>query len=99
MSRSDFRDFASRDVVFEWDNDKRRANIAKHGIDFADAAEVFCDPKQYTLRSRIRSGETRFVSVGTAGGSLIAVVFTWRGNTVRIVSARAARRSERDQYG
>jgi hypothetical protein len=99
VSRSDIRDLVSHDLIFEWDDNKRRLNIAKHGIDFADAAEVFGDPKQYTYRSTARSSETRFVSVGTAAGSLIAVVFTWRGRTVRIISARAARRSERDKYG
>ena len=77
----------------------RALALAAHGIDFADATEVFGDPKQYTYRSAVRSSETRYVSVGTASGSLIAVVFTWRGKTVRIISARAARRSERDKYG
>jgi uncharacterized DUF497 family protein len=95
---AEFRDLVSQKLDFEWDDRKRSLNIAKHGIDFVDAAEVFRDPSQYTYRSGIRSGETRYVSVGTVAGNLIAVIFTWRGRTVRIISARAARRSERDMY-
>ncbi|MFZ0846649.1 MAG: BrnT family toxin [Pseudolabrys sp.] len=84
--------------AFEWDDNKRRSNVAKHGIDFSDAAEVFADSKQYTFRSTSRSGEQRYVSVGVARGRLIAVVFTQRGDKVRIISARAARKIERAQY-
>jgi len=84
--------------AFEWDDNKRRSNVAKHGIDFSDAAEVFADSKQSTFRSSSRSGEQRYVSVGVARGRLIAVVFTQRGDKVRIISARAARKIERAQY-
>jgi len=86
-------------TTFEWDDNKRHSNIAKHGIDFGDAVEVFSDPKQYTYRSRHADGEVRYVSVGIARGRLIAVVFTKREDKVRIISARAARRLERIQYG
>ena len=83
---------------FEWDDAKRRANVVKHRLDFADATKVFADPKQYTYRSAHRSGEERFVSIGTVQGKLIAVVFTQRGDKLRIISARPARRIEREQY-
>jgi uncharacterized protein len=83
---------------FEWDDSKRRANIVKHGLDFADAVEVFEDPKQFTNRSP-HPIEERFVSVGMARGRLIAVVFTRHADKVRIISARSARRIEREQYG
>jgi uncharacterized protein len=99
VSRPDFRGLVSDKQTFEWDDNKRRLNIAKHGIDFADATEVFSDPKQYTYRSATRAAEARYVSVGIAAGNLISVIFTWRGKAVRIISARAARRSERDKYG
>jgi uncharacterized protein len=61
----------SRVSAFEWDDNKRRQNIVKHGIDFADATQVFGDPKQYTYRSQGRSAEDRYVSVGLAGGALV----------------------------
>jgi uncharacterized DUF497 family protein len=83
---------------FEWDENKRRANVVKHGIDFADAAEAFGDPRQFTYRSPRRSSEERFLSVGTVHGRLIAVVFTRRGDKIRIISARPARQNEREQY-
>ncbi|MBI3702261.1 MAG: BrnT family toxin [Rhizobiales bacterium] len=83
---------------FEWDDNKRRANVAKHGLDFVDATEVFADPRQHTYRSPHQSGEERFVSIGNVRGRLIAVVFTQRGNKLRIISARPVRRNEREQY-
>lgn len=83
---------------FEWDDAKRRANVVKHRLDFVDATKVFADPKQYTYQSAHRSGEERFVSIGTVQGRLIAVVFTQRGDKLRIISARPARRIEREQY-
>lgn len=84
--------------AFEWDETKRGANVAKHGIDFVDAVQVFGDPRQLTYRSSHHSGEERFVSIGAVHGKLIAVVFTQRANKVRIISARAARRVERELY-
>jgi uncharacterized protein len=84
--------------TFEWDDNKRRANVAKHGIDFIDATEVFRDPRQFTYRSTHRDHEERFISVGLVHKRLIAVVFTQRGERIRIISARAARRKEREQY-
>jgi hypothetical protein len=92
-------DFFTRISAFEWDDNKRRANIAKHGVDFVDAAEVFADPKQYTYRSARHAGEERYVSVGMSKGTLIAVVFTRRETRLRIISARTARKSERERYG
>jgi uncharacterized DUF497 family protein len=83
---------------FEWDDNKRSVNAAKHGIDFADAVAVFEDPQQVTFRSSRRSDEERFLSIGTMQGRLIAVVFTRRGDTIRIISARHARKTERMRY-
>lgn len=93
------KDFFARISAFEWDDNKRRANVVKHGIDFVDAVELFTDPKQYTYHSVRHSGELRYVSVGLSKGILIAVVFTWRETRLRIISARAARRFERERYG
>lgn len=84
---------------FEWDENKQRVNVAKHGIDFADAKEVFDDPAAYTLLSPRASGERRYMTIGLMKGALIAVIFTRRGEAIRIISARAARRSERKSYG
>ena len=81
---------------FEWDPDKRRRNIEKHGIDFLRAQTVF-DGLHLVSRSN-RKGETRFLAIGKAGGELITVVYTERGSTTRIISARKARDYEREKY-
>jgi uncharacterized DUF497 family protein len=86
-------------MKYEWDGAKQRANVIKHSIDFADAKEVFDDPAGYMLAARHQSDEQRFVAVGLMKGMLVAVVFTRRGDVIRIISARAARRSERKIYG
>lgn len=83
---------------FEWDDNKRSTNAAKHGIDFANAASVFEDPRQLMFRSSHRSGEERLLSIGMMQGRLIAVVFIRRADKIRIISARHARKSERMRY-
>jgi uncharacterized DUF497 family protein len=85
--------------AFEWDDNKRRSNVIKHGIDFGDAIEAFYDPVAYTFLSPHPTGERRYVTVGLMRGALVAVIFTPRDETIRIISARAARRSERQMYG
>jgi len=86
-------------MQFEWDEAKQRANVGKHGIDFVDVREVFDDPAAYTVLSPRESGERRYVTVGLMKGALVAVIFTRRGETIRIISARIARRNERRIYG
>ena len=82
--------------MFEWDEAKRLATLEKHGIDFVRAAEVFLGPHVVLPgRSDI---ETRNVAVGEADGRIIAVVFTMRGEVRRLISARRARRNERENY-
>jgi uncharacterized DUF497 family protein len=91
-------DFASI-RAFEWDENKRRANVIKHSIDFDDAKDVFYDPTACTFRSAHAVGERRYVTVGLMRGALVAVIFTRRGQAIRIISARPAQRSERQRYG
>ena len=83
---------------FEWDFDKARANLRKHGVDFADAATVFDDPLAVTLPDEGEE-EPRFVTIGSdAEGHLLVVVYAWRGDAIRIISAREATPMERRQY-
>jgi uncharacterized DUF497 family protein len=84
---------------FEWDENKRRVNIEKHGIDFVDAINVFKDAAMFSYLSSHPAYETRRVSVGRVGNRLVAVISTQRGNSLRIISARIARQTERDRYG
>uniref|UniRef100_UPI003B51AB67 BrnT family toxin n=1 Tax=Roseovarius indicus TaxID=540747 RepID=UPI003B51AB67 len=82
--------------MFEWDEDKRNLTLEKHGLDFLDAAEVFADDHLIlTARSEI---EQRRIAIGPVNGVAIAVVFTMRGEIIRIITARRARRNEREAY-
>jgi len=85
-------------VVVEWDREKAAANRSKHGVDFADAATVLTDDFALTRRDETPD-EERFVTVGMdAMGRVVTVIFAWRGETVRLISARRATASERRQY-
>ena len=83
---------------FEWDEAKRRQNLAKHDIDFADAGRVFkSNPLRYDV-SRSEDRERRYCAVGEVDGDILTVIYTWRGSVCRITSARRARRDERRAY-
>lgn len=85
--------------MFEWDEAKNVSNIAKHGIDFADARRIFTGPIVTRIDDRFEYGETRMLSIGTVEGrAFLVVVHTTRGETTRIISARLANRAERLEY-
>ena len=85
-------------MLFEWDENKRQANIEKHGIDFADAVRIF-DGFVHTIQdTRAGYGEVRNVSTGLLDGIEITVIHTPRGDRRRIISVRRARVSERKTY-
>lgn len=85
-------------MTFEWDPEKARRNLEKHGISFADAVEVLSDPCAVTIEDE-SSEEQRHISLGLdAIGRILVVVYTWRGDGVRIISARKATARERAQY-
>jgi uncharacterized DUF497 family protein len=85
---------------FEWDDDKARSNLAKHGVSFEDAATVFADPLSLTIPDPAHSqAEDRFVIIGSSyQGKLLVVVHTERGDNVRVISARRASKRERKAY-
>jgi uncharacterized DUF497 family protein len=87
-------------MQFEWDRDKAASNLEKHGVSFEEASSAFGDPLSITILDPNHSDdETRFVLVGTAAsGRLIVVVHTDRDDSVRVISARLATRSERQSY-
>lgn len=83
---------------YEWDINKARSNFRKHGIDFADAATIFSDDYALTITDDYPD-EERFVTIGMdALGRVLVVVYTWRGQCIRIISARRANSYERKQY-
>ncbi len=81
---------------FEWNDDKSRANLDKHGIDFDDAIEIFYGPTVFHRSDR--NNEERWVAIGSLEDRLIAVVFTRREDVIRIISARRARKNEESEY-
>ena len=83
---------------FEWDEDKNAANIVRHGIDFDDAIRIFDGSVLEKMDDRHGYGEVRMVAIGIAYGRELFVVYTWRGDNRRIISARRANRHERQAY-
>lgn len=84
---------------FEWDEEKNQSNIAKHGIGFARAAQIFEGPTLDWFDDREDYGEERTISLGMIEGILVlVVVHTDRDGVTRIISARPARRAERTLY-
>ncbi len=85
-------------MIYQWNPDKAIANFRKHGIDFADAVAVFDDDLAVTIADD-RFEEERFISIGIdAFGRFLVVVYTLRGDNIRLISARLATRQERKQY-
>lgn len=86
-------------MKFEWNEDKNQSNIAKHGISFADAKTIFDGFTVDALDNRQDYGEARTISVGTMQGVVvIVVVHTDRDGATRLISARQAKRKEREDY-
>ena len=85
-------------MEYEWDPNKADSNRRDHGIDFADVFGVFEDPYALTIDQIVR-GEERHVTLGMDSfGRLLVVVYTWRGDIIRIISARTATRTEQRDY-
>ncbi len=80
----------------EWNEEKAAGNRRKHGIDFDEAIEVFYGVS--LLRRSDRHKEERWLAIGETEGRVVAVAFTWRGDTLRIISARHARKNEKRAY-
>lgn len=85
-------------MEFEWDEDKRRQNLRKHGIDFMDTAELFTGPLTIRADERQDYGEDRFVGLGRVKDRLVAVAFTKRGEKIRIISMRKGNSRERARF-
>lgn len=83
-------------IKYEWDDAKNRINREKHGIDF-ESINLFHWNTATTTASD-RHGESRFTATGYIADSLHFVVYTIRGNTLRIISLRLASSRERAQY-
>ena len=87
-------------LSFEWDEEKAKTNLRKHGISFDEAATVFIDPFSITIPDQDHSmDEQRYVDIGSSEkGRVLVVVYAERGANIRIISCREATPSERRLY-
>ena len=87
------------ELEFEWDEEKARTNLVKHGVSFLTAAEIFANEIMERIDDREDYGEVRWIALGRADMEVFRVVYTWRGESlIRIISAQKASRDERDIY-
>ena len=87
-------------LLFEWDTSKVKNNLKIHGVSFDEASTVFKDILSLTIYDPLHSDEEdRFILIGNSlKNSLLVVVYTERGNKIRVISARRATKKERAQY-
>jgi hypothetical protein len=86
-------------VRFQYDPSKAASNLKKHGVSFADAEGVFYDPLAIHKPDPDSEDEERFVAVGMgSAGTILVVVYTLRGEEIRLISARRATRREVKNY-
>jgi uncharacterized protein len=83
---------------FEWDDHKKRINLDKHGIDFADLEMLFNSTTITMLDNRYDYGELRYISIGMLNGIILTIAHTETDEVIRIISARKATRYEEESY-
>src|SRR5579862_3268951 len=86
---------------FEWDDEKNRRNMVKHGVSFEESVTVFDDPNALTILDTAHSteDEDRFWTIGTSYRQrVLLVVHCDRGDKMRLISARQAPKQERERY-
>ncbi|MBI3716741.1 MAG: BrnT family toxin [Betaproteobacteria bacterium] len=83
---------------FTWDEAKRKSNLAKHGLDFADASRVFAGPIALFEDPRHDYGEQRMIAVGLLDSLVVLVVHVESDETIRIISLRKADKHETNLY-
>ena len=88
------------DLIFEWDYNKAEENAKKHGVTFEEAVTVFSDALSFTTEDVSHSvDEERYLTIGMSGHQrVLSVIYTERGNRIRIISARLPTAYERKAY-
>jgi hypothetical protein len=84
--------------MFVWDEAKRRLNLRKHGIDFADADKIFRGVTFTAEDTRKDYGEQRFLTLGLLEDQVVSVAHTEQGEEIRIISIRKATKHEARFY-
>jgi uncharacterized DUF497 family protein len=85
-------------MTYEWDEAKNRANLAKHGLSFEDAEQVFCGPCVTFEDDRFDYGEERLITLGLLAHRLVVIAHTPRDEGTRIISMRKGNRREQKIY-
>jgi uncharacterized DUF497 family protein len=85
-------------VRFTWDSDKRDSNLSKHGLDFADAPELFSGVTETLKDERFDYGEHRFITLGMLKDVVVVVAHTETDEEIRVISMRKATRNEQEKY-
>lgn len=87
-------------LIFEWNEEKSKENLRKHGVSFDEAKTVFNDPLAMTIADPGHSSrEDRYIDMGMSSrGRILMVWYTERGPNIRIIGSRKATPSQRRQY-
>jgi hypothetical protein len=88
-------------LIFEWDDAKEKINLTKHSIDFSTASLVFQDKNRIEFYDEAHSEyEDRYITIGQINNIaiVVTVVYTERGDAIRLISARKATSQERSAY-
>jgi hypothetical protein len=86
-------------MIYEWDDAKRAQNLKKHGLDFSVIAWFGWESAAIVQDTRREYREPRFVAFGYVEGRMLTVVFTARGEAIRIISIRKSNLREVKAYG
>jgi len=85
-------------MKFEWDENKRKLNLVKHGIDFKDAQQIF-DGITFTFEDeRYNYGEDRYITVGMLRGTVVIAAHTERNDVIRLIFIRKATKNEQKLF-
>ena len=86
-------------MEINWDSVKAKTNRLKHRVLFSEVEPVFYDPDAISFEDTESKGERRYVVIGLDSlGRLVVAVYTYRGVTIRLISARRATKTERKAY-
>jgi hypothetical protein len=88
-------------TIFEWNPQKARLNIRRHGVRFEEATTVFTDPLSLTIDDPLHSNEEeeRYIIIGESSQKrVLVVIHTDRGDHIRLISARVANSHEKKEY-
>ncbi len=75
-------------MQFEWDENKRQSNLAKHRFDFLNVPQVFEGPTLTFEDDRFAYGEQRFITMGLLKGRVVVIAHTESQNDIRVISMR-----------